>query len=121
MLVPSGNETDERTVIQRVAVAASCVILLVFLSDMIHSKVWTIGAMALLITLACAEKLASMMNTIAVEKDWVTLSRALEYMRRANAWDQVVTMAGNDSNYLRGLCTLLQSYCCDLGLMYVTQ
>jgi hypothetical protein len=35
------------------------------------------GAMAVLITLACVEKLASMMNTIAVERDWVSLRELL--------------------------------------------
>lgn len=67
-----------RTVGQRVAVASSCILLLYMLQlEILHqSKPHSIASLAALSLLACAEKLASILNTISVERDWVVIVAA---------------------------------------------
>ena len=61
------------SVSQRVSVALSCIALwalLVYPSMPMLPKVVLLAVVALL---ACIEKLVSLMNTLAVERDWVRL------------------------------------------------
>ncbi|KMU79104.1 hypothetical protein CISG_07270 [Coccidioides immitis RMSCC 3703] len=58
-------------VLQRIAVAASCVVFWILATEEISggaSKSWLL---VLLTVLACVEKLCSIMNLISVERDWV--------------------------------------------------
>lgn len=60
---------------QRVSVALSCVLLYILadvdgLKDRLAPEY---GALAILSLLACVEKLAAVMNTISVERDWVVI------------------------------------------------
>ena len=75
---------------QRVSVALSCA-LLFYLCQIPGARadpVWSNAALAVLSTLACVEKLAAVMNTISVERDWV------------------VVIAANDEHYLRSKLAL---------------
>lgn len=58
---------------QRTSVAISSAILfcLCHFKDVFNHRVWSLTALALLSMLACIEKLAAIMNTISVERDWV--------------------------------------------------
>ena len=60
---------------QRISVAASCIILycLCQFERMRSQPAWSYGALSLLSVLACVEKLAAVMNTISVERDWVVV------------------------------------------------
>lgn len=60
---------------QRVSVAVSCGILFYLCqsADTRADPVWSYSALATLSVLACVEKLAAAMNTIAVERDWVVV------------------------------------------------
>lgn len=60
---------------QRVAVALSCALLLAMtqLESLRRSDVSSYSALAVLAVLACVEKLAAVMNTISVERDWVVI------------------------------------------------
>jgi solute carrier family 40 (iron-regulated transporter), member 1 len=60
---------------QRVSVALSCT-LLFYLCQSNGARtnpVWSYSALAILSVLACVEKLAAVMNTISVERDWVVV------------------------------------------------
>lgn len=74
---------------QRVSVAASCLLLWAMISFGDDStRTWMHGAMlAILSVLACVEKLSAVMNTIAVERDWV------------------VAIAGDQDDMLRSIAT----------------
>jgi hypothetical protein len=58
-------------VMQRFAVAASCVGFGALLVDASMSLDVRFAVLAVLATLACVEKLGSVMNLVAVERDWV--------------------------------------------------
>lgn len=58
-------------VIQRFAVAASCVIFFLLSVGLPMTQVVDKSLLAVLAILACTEKLGSVMNLVAVEKDWV--------------------------------------------------
>ncbi|KAL6244568.1 hypothetical protein RBB50_008810 [Rhinocladiella similis] len=59
---------------QRASVAASCAIFaLLFQAKETLSKHVLTSLLVLLIVLACVEKLCSIMNTVAVERDWVVV------------------------------------------------
>lgn len=60
---------------QRISVAISCAILFCLCQseDIRKHHVWSYTALALLSILACIEKLAAVMNTISVERDWVVV------------------------------------------------
>ena len=63
---------------QRFPVAASCVIFLGLIS---YLKNFLYPMFAVLVVLACLEKLAATANTIAVERDWVGLAMHLSQKR----------------------------------------
>lgn len=74
---------------QRVAVAASCVVLWILSLQITNAgTTWTL--FAALILLACVEKLCSVMNLISVERDWVgqshifTWPQSSTYVRRSS-------------------------------------
>ncbi|KAJ4269996.1 hypothetical protein NW762_001669 [Fusarium torreyae] len=56
---------------QRLVVAASCAIFLVLSKVQALSHELRIGLLAVLILMACIEKLAAIMNLVSVERDWV--------------------------------------------------
>ena len=60
---------------QRVAVALSCGLLLAMtqLKSLRTSDVSSYSALAVLSLLACVEKVAAVVNTIAIERDWVVV------------------------------------------------
>lgn len=60
---------------QRIAVALSCVLLFLMLQfeSLRESKLQSIAVLTALSLLACVEKLASIMNLISVERDWVVI------------------------------------------------
>lgn len=58
-------------VLQRGVVAASLVVFWVLAREMVDGKQWKVALLGLLTVLACIEKLASIMNLISVERDWV--------------------------------------------------
>jgi iron-regulated transporter 1 len=61
------------TVLQRLVVAASCVVFYILAKLMLlnPSAEGKSGPLILLAALACVEKLCSIMNSVSVEKDWV--------------------------------------------------
>lgn len=71
-------------VLQRTVVAMSCIIFWVLVKGWLESNGWKFALLGLLIVLACVEKLASIMNLVSVERDWV------------------VTIAQDDREYLPG-------------------
>ncbi|KAF2188549.1 iron-regulated transporter [Zopfia rhizophila CBS 207.26] len=60
-------------VLQRLAVAASCVTFWFLASGWHRSRGLTWGLLAVLALLACIEKLTSVTNLVSVEKDWVVV------------------------------------------------
>lgn len=77
---------------QRISVAISCIILFClcqFNSARGHT-LWSSSALAILSILASIEKLAAILNTISVERDWV------------------VTIANDDEGFLRSMYNLVQ-------------
>ncbi|KAK3331709.1 Ferroporti-1 [Cercophora scortea] len=60
-------------VLQRLAVAASCVIFYLLARGLPFEEVAKTGMLVLLSVLACMEKLTSIMNLVSVEKDWVVV------------------------------------------------
>jgi iron-regulated transporter 1 len=58
-------------VLQRCAVAASCVIFFLLIDRPSMSQVANKSLLATLALLACIEKVSSVMNLISIEKDWV--------------------------------------------------
>jgi iron-regulated transporter 1 len=56
---------------QRLSVAVSCVIFFVLGKVQALSRELRIGLLAVLILMACIEKLAAIMNLVSVERDWV--------------------------------------------------
>ncbi|KAF5666201.1 ferroportin [Fusarium heterosporum] len=56
---------------QRLAVAVSCVVFFVLSKAPALSRELQVGLLAVLILMACIEKLASIMNLVSVERDWV--------------------------------------------------
>ena len=74
-MIANADELFWDLVLQRIAVALSCVVLWLLAAPRAELALTLEYA---LFTFACAlagvEKLASMMNTIAVEKDWVRRS-----------------------------------------------
>ncbi|KAF2164256.1 hypothetical protein M409DRAFT_68111 [Zasmidium cellare ATCC 36951] len=60
-------------VVQRLVVAASCVIFYLLYRDLFPNAIVQNGMLALLAALASFEKLASILNLVAVEKDWVVV------------------------------------------------
>jgi len=64
---------------QRLAVAASCTVFAVlFYGRGAMNDVIVVILLALLVLLACVEKPCSIMNTVAVERDWVVVMAAAE-------------------------------------------
>ena len=61
---------------QRLAIVVSCVILYLMTTMMMDSKARD-ACLALVILLACLEKLCSVLNLVSVERDWVSLSKSL--------------------------------------------
>lgn len=59
-------------VFQRLAVAASCVVFWLLATERTvpDLKLWLLGLLSLF---ACVEKLCDIMNTISVERDWVSV------------------------------------------------
>lgn len=70
-LVGDCKVSDESLVSQRLAVAASCVVLWILARGYAEQSLNRGLLVAVLAVLACVEKLGSIMNFIAVEKDWV--------------------------------------------------
>jgi solute carrier family 40 (iron-regulated transporter), member 1 len=62
---------------QRAAVAASCVALYALISPASLGQTAKTGILVLVAFLACLEKLGSIANMVAVEKDWVRLGQML--------------------------------------------
>lgn len=60
-------------VLQRLAVAASCLIFFLLQRARQADQGLRSGLLALLVALACVEKLASIMNLVSVERDWVVV------------------------------------------------
>lgn len=58
-------------IVQRIMVAASCVIFYLLCLEIPSSTGAGVGMLVVLAVLACFEKLASILNSVAVEKDWV--------------------------------------------------
>jgi iron-regulated transporter 1 len=54
------------------AVAASCATFWLLACGWLTSRYATWGLLAVLAFLACIEKLASIMNVVSIEKDWVS-------------------------------------------------
>lgn len=78
-------------VLQRTVVAASCAVFWVLARGLLSSKEWKFGLLGLLTLLACVEKLASIMNLVSVERDWV------------------VTIVQDDREYLPGKYHLINT------------
>lgn len=64
------------SVLQRLPVAISCLIFIT-LSFAEISRLSSIVFAVVLVPLACVEKVAASANTIAVEKDWVSVTTPL--------------------------------------------
>lgn len=62
---------DYNTVLQRLAVAASCAIFYALAQGLPSGNGGRAGMLALVSLFACVEKLSSMANFVSVEKDWV--------------------------------------------------
>lgn len=60
-------------ILQRAVVAASCVVFFLLSKQILHGEGCRKGMLALLAALSCFEKLASIMNLVSVEKDWVVV------------------------------------------------
>ncbi|QVM06658.1 hypothetical protein D8B26_001365 [Coccidioides posadasii str. Silveira] len=60
-------------VLQRIAVAASCVVFWILATEETSGSASKSWLMALLTVLACVEKLCAIMNLISVERDWVVI------------------------------------------------
>lgn len=58
-------------VLQRTVVAASCAVFWVLATGLLDGDGWKFGLLGLLTALACVEKVASIMNLVSVERDWV--------------------------------------------------
>jgi iron-regulated transporter 1 len=56
---------------QRIAVIASCIGFGYLLLHQFSSDLLRYAVLGILILLACVEKLCSIMNTVAIERDWV--------------------------------------------------
>ncbi|KAG6915290.1 hypothetical protein DXG01_012268 [Tephrocybe rancida] len=72
-MVGSYIDVGSRLLMQRFAVALSCIGFWVLKKDLIASESVRIAVLTALALLACVEKLGSVMNTVAVEKDWVVV------------------------------------------------
>ena len=59
------------TVVQRVAVVVSCLGFWVLAVDLAVVAPFAPAVQAALMLLACVEKLCSIMNMVAIERDWV--------------------------------------------------
>ena len=59
--------------LQRLAVAESCVIFNLLAIDVPMTWAVNISLLATLTLLACFEKLGSILNLVSVEKDWVNI------------------------------------------------
>ena len=74
-------------VLQRLAVAASCLIFWLLATQKHLGRLLNVALFAILALLACTEKLSSIMNTVSIERDWVQpappslASRLLTYVR----------------------------------------
>ncbi|KAJ3994737.1 iron-regulated transporter [Lentinula boryana] len=60
-------------VLQRLAVAVSCIVFWSLVADWRWTRVLGSGNLIILAILACVEKLCSIMNLVSVEKDWVVV------------------------------------------------
>ena len=58
-------------VLQRLAVAASCLIFWLLATQKHLGRLVDVVLFAILALLACTEKLSSIMNTVSIERDWV--------------------------------------------------
>ncbi|KAK7218637.1 hypothetical protein V2G26_006640 [Clonostachys chloroleuca] len=58
-------------VLQRVAVAVSCTLFFILVRGWATSEAWKTGSLLILVVLSCVEKLASIMNLVSIERDWV--------------------------------------------------
>ena len=62
------------TVSQRLAVALSCIGLFLLAEfEHLRNSNWSALGLAILSSLACVEKLGSVLNTISIERDWVII------------------------------------------------
>jgi iron-regulated transporter 1 len=64
-------------VLQRLVVAASCVIFYLLAIGLPMERVINTCLLAILTLLACFEKLCSVLNLVSVEKDWVGLYKPI--------------------------------------------
>ncbi|KAH6689828.1 Ferroporti-1 [Plectosphaerella plurivora] len=60
-------------VLQRLVVAASCVVFYLLAAHVPLQRFVRAALLALLVVFACVEKICSVMNTVSVEKDWVVV------------------------------------------------
>lgn len=94
------------SVLQRLAVATSCVLFYLLFVKTPITQVVDIALLVSLAVLACVEKLGSIMNLISVERDWVRIAN----MKFDTHWnkletdltrEQVVVVAGNNHDNLQ--------------------
>ena len=67
----------KNTVLQRIAVALSCILFWVPFAAKVESLPFKLFVLSCVTALACAEKLGSVMNLVSIERDWVSA----QYMR----------------------------------------
>ena len=68
-----GSQPDSYLVLQRSAVAVSCILLWLLVRFNRSSVTTKYALLAAVAILACIEKLCSIMNLISVERDWVVV------------------------------------------------
>lgn len=94
-------------VYQRLVTVVSCAL---FYLLAVNDRTWGLGGkyglVAVLVAMACVEKLCAIMNLVAIEKDWVSIVACIVAMRMR--WvsvvtdeAQVVVVAKNDAQALR--------------------
>lgn len=90
------------TVLQRLVVAASCVIFYLLAIGLPAAHGLKTGALVLLAILACVEKLCAIMNLVSIERDWVGPPTHLSSNLTEPSW-QVVVVAEKNEAGLRGM------------------
>ncbi|KAJ5890965.1 uncharacterized protein N7473_007193 [Penicillium subrubescens] len=82
-------------VLQRLVVAASCVIFYLLATGPSMSRVANVCLLATLTLLACIEKLCSILNMVSVEKDWVVVVAGTDHagLRTMNAQMRRIDLA----------------------------
>ncbi|OCK90509.1 uncharacterized protein K441DRAFT_689486 [Cenococcum geophilum 1.58] len=79
---------------QRLAVAASCVAFWFLASGWSIPRGLQWGLFTMLTVLACIEKLASVMNLVSVEKDWVRFAQSLDLNAQMRRIGLICKLAG---------------------------